>query len=98
MLTPEFKKQIAKLITDAWKNGLSEAEALDKAGLLLHPAKKVELVSTAFRDVAELLRNTPAQQIVPAGVPLTAGDIVRHVGDFLDGIAQANEDRLKEKR
>lgn len=94
-LTPEFEKQVSKLILAAWKNGLSEAQKLDQQGWLLHPAKKVEVASTALRDVAALIRDTPAQQVVPAGVPLSAGDIMRHIADWIDGIAESNESRIK---
>lgn len=97
MLTPEIQKQVAKIIVDSFKNGWDPAERLERAGLLLHPASKVAAVSVALRDIAELIESTPAHHIVPAGVPLSAGDIVRHVGDFLRNIADSNEALLKGK-
>lgn len=95
-MTPETQKQVAKIVVDSLKNGWDPAERLERAGLLLHPASKVAVVSTALRDIAELIEATPAHHIVPAGVPLSAGDIVRHIGEFIRKIADSNEARLKE--
>lgn len=96
-LTPETQKQVAKVVMDAWKDGSDPAERLERAGLLLHPAKKVEIGATVLRDIADLIEATPAQQVVPAGVPLSAGDIMRHVAEHIRVIAERNEASLKGK-
>ena len=91
--TSDFDKQVARAIVAALKNGLSEARGLENAGLLLTPAKQVELVATGLRNIADLLDATRVQDILPDGVPGSAGDMKRWTAQWLRGIADDNEAR-----
>jgi hypothetical protein len=89
---PDIEKQVALIIKDAWGKGLSEAQALDRAGMLLTPSIKVSIGVTALRDIAALLDDLPAQQIVTPGVAMSASDIMRGVAEWIRAIADDNEE------
>lgn len=95
MSTSELDKQVAKIILAGLKQGISEAAALQKAGMLLTPDIKVGIVNTALRDIAELLRGMPAQQIAIPGAPMSGADIMRGVANWIEEIADSNEKQAK---
>lgn len=95
MSTSELDKQVAKIILAGLKQGISEASALQKAGMLLTPEIKIGIGVTALRDIAELLRNMPPQQIIQPGVPMSGADMLRGAAAWIDEIADNNEKALK---
>lgn len=87
----DFEKLVAKIIVEGHKQCLSEAQSLDKAKLLLTPARKLEIASTALLDVARLLEETAIKDIVPAGVPLTSWDVKRSIALWIEKIVEDNK-------
>lgn len=79
------------------QKGLSASRSLQKAGLLLTDAVKVDLVARAIVELATLLEETPGQRIMPAGVPLTMNDMKRWTAEWMRDIAAENQQALKEK-
>jgi hypothetical protein len=88
----DLDKHVAKVIVAGLKAGLSEARSLERAGLLLTPARKLSIASTALLDVANLLQETKIQDIMPLGVPLTANDIKRYVALWIEQIVEDNKE------
>lgn len=95
-MTADLDKQVARIIVAGLKQGTSEAAALLKAKMLLTPEIKVGIVNVALRDIAELIRHTPAHQIIAPGVPMSSTDIMRGLADWIEQIADDNEKALKE--
>ncbi len=91
----DIDKQVAKVILAGMKKGTSEAKALQDAGLLLTPENKVHLIADALENIAGVLKDTPAQQIIPAGVPLSANDIKYWLAEWIIGVAETNRNALK---
>ncbi len=98
LMTSEMDKQVARVLKDGWNKSLSEARALENAGLLLTPAAKVSLVSSALVDIAQLLRDTPSQAIIPAGVPHSPNDMKRYIADWLEQVGQDSLDNQQGRR
>lgn len=87
----DTEKQVAKVIVAGLKAGLSEARSLERAGLLLTPAHRLDIASKALLDVADLLKQTPMANIMPKGVPMTPNDIKRCVANWIEDIVQQNK-------
>jgi hypothetical protein len=88
----DLDKRVAQVIVAGLKAGLSEARSLERAGLLLTPARKLSIASTALLDVANLLQETKIQDIMPLGVPLTANDIKRCIALWIEQIVEDNKE------
>lgn len=85
------EKEISKILLAGMKAGLSEARALERAGLLLTDARKVSIASTALLDVARLLLETRIRDIVPPGRPVTASDVKRSIAEWIETIVEDNQ-------
>jgi hypothetical protein len=88
----DTEKQVAKVIVNGLKAGLSEARSLERAGLLLTPAHKLSIASTALLDVANLLKETSMTGIMPQGVPMTPNDIKRCIAIWIEDIVEQNKE------
>jgi hypothetical protein len=88
----ELDKQVAKTIADGLKACLTEAQSLERAGLLLTPQRKLSIASTALLDVARLLEETKMGDIMPQGVPLTPNDVKRCVALWIEQIVEDNKE------
>jgi hypothetical protein len=89
----DTEKHVAKVIVAGMKAGLSEARSLERAGMLLTPAHKLSIASTALLDVANLLKETPIATIVPKGVPMTPHEIKRYVAIWIEDIVEQNKEK-----
>jgi hypothetical protein len=88
----ELDKRVAQVVVDGLKNCLTEAQSLDRAGLLLTPARKLSIASTALLDVARMLEEKPIKDIMPLGVPLTPNDVKRHIALWIEQIVEDNKE------
>lgn len=88
----DMDKRVAKVIIDGLKAGLSEARSLERAELLLTPARKLSIASTALLDVARMLEEKPIRDIMPLGVAMTPNDVKRHIALWIEQIVEANKE------
>lgn len=86
----EQEKLVAKVLVAGLKAGLSEAGSLNRAGWLLTPEVKKSIASTALRDVARLLEETPISDIIPQGRGYAANDVKRSIAEWIEKIVEGN--------
>lgn len=87
------EKQVSLIILNGLKRGLSEARSLELAGMLYTPEVKKSVVSAALLDVAMLLGETKAQDIVPLGRSYSANDVKLSIAEWIRGIVEANNSK-----
>jgi hypothetical protein len=87
------EKQVSLIILKGLKKGLSEARSLELAGMLLTPEVKKSIASTALLDVAMLLEDTKAQDIVPLGRSYSANDVKLSIAEWIRGVVADNDSK-----